>query len=264
MYKGKSVIAPLVLSIFIFTWLLNGEELLIDKIFQDHNINGTIIISSLDGDEEYVYNKSRSKERFVPASTFKILNTLIALDESAIPDHKTIIDWDGEDKGLSLWNQDMSIETAFKTSCICFYQEIAKRIGNVNYLKHLKKIHYGNEKTGYELISFWLQGDLKISAREQIDFLKKLYSDQLPYKKENLKLVKDLMIDEQNQKFTIRAKTGWATRIRNQIAWYVGYVEANDSVWFFATNIDVKDAKDVNYRREITLQALSKLGIIRN
>ncbi len=70
------------------------------------------------------------KKRFLPASTFKIPNTLIALEEGVIQNEKDIIEWDGEDKGWSQWNKDQSLETAFPLSCIWFYQELASRVGD--------------------------------------------------------------------------------------------------------------------------------------
>lgn len=231
------------------------------KIFSKRNAEGTIVISSLDGRTEYFSNKARSEKRFLPASTFKIPNTLIALEESVIANEKEIIKWDGEDKGWSPWNKDQSLETAFPLSCVWFYQELAKRVGNSKYLTHLDKLHYGNKITGPDVTKFWLEGDLKISAREQIDFLKKLYKDQLPYKNEHLKILKKIMIVEETTQYVVRAKTGWAMRIKPQLGWYVGYVETHGQVWFFATNIDIEKKSDSTYRKEITMEALKFKGI---
>lgn len=41
-------------------------------------------------------------------------------------------------------------------------------------------------QTGGNLTRFWLEDDLKISALEQIEFLQKLYKNDLPFKKRNL------------------------------------------------------------------------------
>jgi beta-lactamase class D len=116
--------------------------------------------------------------------------------------------------------------------------------------------------TGPNLTTFWLEGDLKISAREQIDFLKKLFQDQLPYKKAHLNILKKIMIVDETPQYVIRAKTGWAMRIKPQIGWYVGYVETNGQVWFFAINIDIEQKKDSTYRKEIIMEALRLNGII--
>lgn len=247
---------------FFIVCTVNAEEVDLAKLFNERNVEGTIIISSLDGKTEYLHNKTRSEKRYLPASTFKIPNTLIALEEKAIANEKEIIKWDGKDKGWSPWNKNQSLETAFPISCIWFYQELAKRVGNSKYLSYLDKLHYGNKMTGPNLATFWLEGDLKISAREQIDILKKLYKDQLPFKDEHLKILKKIMVVDKTPEYTIRVKTGLAMRIKNQHGWYVGYVETSGKTWFFATNICIKRKSDSTYRKEITMEALKLEGII--
>jgi len=255
-----------IILIFIFfaTNILSANNLDLEKLFLNHNINGTIIISSLDGKIEYIYNKDRSEQRFLPASTFKIPNTLIALEEEVITNEKDIIKWDGKDKGWDLWNKDQSIETAFPISCVWFYQKLAERIGNTKYLGYLNTLNYGNKMTGSDITTFWLEGDLRISAREQISFLKKLFNNQLPFKTEYINILKNIMIVETTPNHTIRAKTGWAMRVKNQIGWYVGYVETKEQVWFFATNLDINNKNDAIYRKQITMEALKATNIILN
>ncbi len=222
----------------------------------------SIIISSLDGSKEFIYNKARSEQRYLPASTFKILNSLIALHEKAIKNQSEIIKWDGEDKGWKLWNKDQSLETALPESCVWFYQELANRIGNEAYLLHLDTLKYGNSKTGPVLTTFWLNGDLAISAREQINFLKALYKNELPYSANHMALVKDLLIVDSSSDTIIRAKTGWAMRIKNQHGWYVGYIEKKEETWFFATNINIESKHDARFRKELTIQALKLKEIL--
>ncbi len=258
--KVKAIL--ILISLLLTIGTVKAKEGDLAKLFSERNVKGTIIISSLDGKTEYLYNKARSEKRFLPASTFKIPNTLIALEEGAIVNEKEIIKWDGKDKGWSPWNKDQSLETAFPITCVWFYQELAKRIGNSKYLSHLDRLNYGNKNTGSEVTTFWLEGELTISAREQIELLKKLYKEDLPYKKNHIQLLKKIMIVEKNARYTIGAKTGWAMRIKNQHGWYVGYVETDQEVWFFATNLEIGKKSDAIYRKEITMEALKIKGII--
>jgi beta-lactamase class D len=129
---------------FLLFFLINitslklfAEDNDLAALFQSKNIEGTIILSSLDNMENYIYNETRSNERFSPASTFKIPNTIISLEEGVIQDEKEIIKWNGIDQGLEIWNKDQTLETAFPFSCVWFYQELAKRIGNEKYKYHL-------------------------------------------------------------------------------------------------------------------------------
>ena len=70
------------------------------------------------------------------------------------------------------------------------------------------------------------------------------------------------MVVDKTPQYLIRAKKGWAMRVRHQIGWYVGYVETSGQVWFFATNIDIKKKSDSTYRKEITMEAFKFKGII--
>ena len=106
-----------------------GMDSDLTNLFRNKGINGTIVISIMDGTKKYIHDDERANSRMVPASTFKIPNTLIALEEKAVADEKEIIKWDGVDKGMAVWNKDQSIQTAFPSSCVWFYQALAKRVG---------------------------------------------------------------------------------------------------------------------------------------
>ncbi len=153
-----------IFNLFIIAVLplfINGysyaEDSDLAKLFQSRGVEGTIIIDSLDSKKTYVYNEIRSEERFSPALTFKILNTLIALEEGAVKNEKEVIRWDGKDRGLDAWNKDQTLETAFPISCVWFYQELARRIGNEKYITHLKKAEWGNQKASLEVTTFSLK-----------------------------------------------------------------------------------------------------------
>ena len=256
----------IVTLVFVCTFALvmpaYSEDSGIAKIFKDRNIIGTIVLSSLDGKIIYTHNDERAQTRFVPASTFKIPNTLIALEESAISDEHEIIVWDGTDKGLAIWNQDQTLETAFQSSCVWFYQELAKRVGKDKYTMFLHKMKYGNEQIGPEITTFWLEGDLKISANGQIAFLRQFYAKEFPFKSSSYALLKKLMVVEKTPTYKIIAKSGWAQGIIPQVGWFVGYVESAGTVWFFAMNMVIAKPEDSRFRQEVVVEALRLKGII--
>ncbi len=249
------------LTLPIFILLISNLSMADDdiaKIYQQNGINGTLIISSLDQTIEYVHNKKRSLNRFLPASTFKIPNTLIALKEKAIKDEKQTIKWDGTKKGMAVWDQDQTLTTAFKRSCVWCYQEFAEKIGNDKYLEYLNLLNYGTKKTGRDIRTFWLTGDLAISAKEQINFLIKLYKEELPFLTKDIRLLKKIMTASDTPNYSLKEKTGWT----KDIGWYVGYVEVNTKVWFFASNIQVKSRADLALRKQLVLESLKVKGII--
>lgn len=237
--------------------LLSANENNLKNIFDKTNINGTIVISSLNSNENYIYNNPRAIKRYIPVSTFKIPNTLIALEENVIKDEYEIIKWDGKIRSYNFWNKDQNLQSAMSVSCVWCYQRFAKEIGNDKYLTYLDKIDYGNHKTGSDVTTFWLEGDIKISAMEQIVFLKKLYKNELPFKQKNIDITKKILIVTQTKDYTIRAKTGFS----GTIGWYVGYVETKNSVWFFALNADITK-NELKYRKQIVMEALKMKNII--
>ncbi len=251
-------------TLFAFALLMSvpinvtADDQDISDLYKKHAINGTLVITSLDGKVEYIHNNSRAEHRFIPASTFKIPNTLIALEEGVIANDKAVIKWDGTDKGWPSWNQDQTLRTAFTLSCVWCYQEFAKQIGHERYRRYVADLSYGNQKTGPDVTTFWLEGDLAISAKEQVDFLRKIHLEQLPFKKEHFKLLKDIMFVEETPAYLLRAKTGWAGRI----GWYVGYLELNGNVWLFANNIDIKSKADLAFRKTLVIESLKQKGLI--
>jgi len=156
------------------------------------------------------------------------------------------------------WNKDHDLQSAFKHSAVWFYQEMARRIGPERMQRYINEIAYGNRDIGGGIDRFWLDGNLRITAREQVDFLVKLYGDQLPFSQRTIKIVKDIAIAEKTDSYTLRAKTGWA----KEIGWWVGYVERGDQPYFFAMNIDIKKDDDLPARMAVTRNILREMKIL--
>jgi beta-lactamase class D len=240
------------------------EDADIAQILEENGVQGTVIISSLDNKTTYVHNHQRALERLSPASTFKIMNSIIALETGVIADQHEIIKWDGQKRDLETWNQDQNLKSAFKFSCIWFYQELAKKIGIETYLDYFNRLNYGNKLVGTDVTTFWLKdgGDLRISPYEQIEFLRQIYQHQLPITERTYEILKDIMLEEATDNYKIYSKTGAATKDWIGHGWYVGYITTNDQVWIFATNILIDGLKDLPKRKAITMASLKKKGII--
>lgn len=257
----KQIMILLGLAI-IFSCSRSTPSINLESLFTKRGVAGTIVITTLDGKKLFQAYPERAKTPFLPASTFKIPNSLIALEEAAVSGPDEVFFWDGEVRFVEAWNQNHSMRTAFPVSCVWFYQDLARRIGNEKYLDYLKQFKYGNMMTGPDFTSFWLDGELRITAEEQISFLKKLYKNDLPIKEENIELVKEFMIIEETDEYTIRAKTGWAIRTDGEHGWWVGYVTKMDEVWFFAINIEITSNDDYGKQKEIAREALRLIGVL--
>jgi beta-lactamase class D len=99
---------------------------------------------------------------------------------------------------------------------------------------------------------FWLDGAIRITAKQQIGFLQKLYFNRLPFSQESMDMdiVKEITIRDKTKDYTLHAKTGWAI----SIGWYVGYLEREGNVYFFAMNIDIHKNEDTKKRKKITYE----------
>ncbi|NBC70244.1 class D beta-lactamase [Paenibacillus sacheonensis] len=220
-------------------------------------IPGTMIIKNAKTGEQYVYNPKRSMERYTPESSFKVANALIGLEEKAVADEYEVKRWDGVVRQFDVWNRDHSLASAMRASAIWYYQAMARDIGSEKMQRDLDRIGYGNRDISGGIDTFWLNSSLEISAQEQIAFIEKLVKETLPFSEQNMKTVKRIMIDNDQDDYTIHGKTG--TRLSDMgLGWYVGYVETKKNVWEFATNIDGSGST----ARNITLEGLESLHII--
>lgn len=239
-----------------------AEDQALAKLFSLRGMEGTIVISSLSNKKTFIHNDLRANQRFSTASTFKIMNTLISLEEKAISGKDGVLKWDGHIYDLPDWNRDQTLESAFKVSCVWCFQALARQVGAEKYRKYLYQSAYGELREPFEETTFWLDGSLQISAMEQVNFLKKVYLRTLPFSTSAYETLQQIMLVEKTSAFTMRAKTGWATRVKPQIGWYVGYVETPEDVWFFATNIEIRSEKDLPLRQKLTREALQEKDVI--
>lgn len=239
-----------------------AEDEAIARIFSERGVDGTMVLSSLRSSRTFVHNDFRAGRRFSVASTFKIFNTLIALEEHAIAGADEVLRWDGRRYDFPDWNRDQTLESAFRVSCVWCFQQLARRVGAQKYRQYVRQAVYGELREPFEETTFWLDGSLQISAVEQLEFLKKLYRRELPFSASSYDVLARVMEVDSGPHFAMRAKTGWATRMTPQIGWYVGYVETTEDVWFFAMNLDIRDERDLPLRQRLTGEALQAKGVL--
>ncbi len=247
-------------TLFVFFLLIssiNADDLDFKQIFSNLNIDGTLVVSSLKSTKTYIYNQQRADTRFTAASTFKIPHTLIILNENLLINENDIIKWDNIKRGYDLWNKDQTLKSAISVSCVWCYKQFTQYISKEKYLDYLNKFNYGNKTIGIDKSSFWLNGDLKISAYEQIDFLKKLYNNNLPINQKHLDTTKNILSIDKNEYYELKAKSGWD----GNVGWYVGYIITQQNIYFFAMNANV-NRDQLSLRKSIVMAALKSKKII--
>ncbi|HLY68959.1 MAG TPA: class D beta-lactamase [Puia sp.] len=211
-----------------------------------------------------IYNLKRFRDSaYTPASTFKIVNSLIGLQTGKITDENMVIRWDGVKRWNPDWNKDLTMAEAFKVSAVNYYQEVARRIGKDTMKKWIDSLGYGNKDTGGPVDSFWLNNHLKITPDEELGLVKRLYFDQLPFYHRTQEIVRKVMLREDNANYKLSYKTGWGNNDNgNEIGWIVGWIEENKHPYFFVLNIESRDRKIdmINVRMKILRSILTQLG----
>jgi beta-lactamase class D len=239
------------------------ERQAVARVFQKAKINGTFVLYDVTQQRLLGYNRARAQTRFLPASTFKIPNSLIGLETGVVSSVDEVFwHYDGGPTFLDSWKKDMNLREAIKVSNVLAYQTLARRIGLENMQANVNKLDYGNRDIGKKVDDFWLVGPIKISAVEQTTFLARLAQQQLPFSKNNQLNVRDILQQESGQNWTLYAKTGWTGNAPNSIGWYVGWVEQNGKIYSFALNIDVPESSMLNKRIELAKASLKALGLL--
>lgn len=265
--------AAIILSVLLNACSPNNvtEDKSLKKYFDENKVEGTFAIFDNSQGNFVVYNLSRYKDSaYQPASTFKIVNSLIGIHTGRIVNEKMVIPWDkkvrifpGGDTAKD-WNKDLTMEEAFKVSSFPYYQEVARRIGKDTMQQWLDSLSYGTKKITTHIDSFWVDNSLKIKPDEQLGLVKKLYFEQLPFSKNTQNIVKKVMIQENNANYILAYKTGWGFKEDGKsLGWMVGWIEENKHPHFFVLNVE--GAHDINMktaRKNIVMGILKQLGYL--
>lgn len=230
------------------------------KYFDEHNAEGSFALLDNGRGSFLIYNLRRDTTRVLPGSTFNIVTSLIALQTGVLTTDSSIIRWDGVQRSDSNWNQDLSLAGAFKYSAEPHFRELARRIGRDTLQKWLDSLQYGNKNMGTTVDSFWLDNALLISPDEGLGLVKKLYFDQLPFRKGVQKTVRDLMRQEDNSNYIISYKTGYGYNPQKRaVGWALGWIEENRHPYFFVLNLETADTgADINSMSLAILKAILK------
>ena len=252
------------------------------KFYQDKGIKDACFIMRDNNHESiHYYNLDRCSKRFLPASTFKVFNSLVALETAVAPDDQLVIKWDSQVRRPE-WDKDMNMREALKVSCVPYYKEIARRIGPAKMQHFLDTMKYGNMKIEGRIDEFWLNNTLQISPDEEMGFLKKMYFAELPISERSQRIVKTMMLQEETPDYNLYYKTGTGFAGDKCIYWVVGFAERIEHVkenkesmnksdfryypYFFAQNFEVPVAdtsKDwFKVRIDVLKDVLKEYGAI--
>lgn len=234
------------------------------EIFDHYSVTGVFVLCKNTSASCTTNDSVRANQTFIPASTFKIANALIALETGILSDGQQVLKWDKRPRALKIWEQDFTLRGAIQVSAVPIFQEFAREIGESRMQYFVKTFNYGNAQIGGGIENFWLDGDLRISAVEQIEFLESLYHGEIPVSERNQLIVKDALTSEATPSHLVRSKTGYSginQKITPGVAWWVGWIEIATDVYYFAFNMDVHEESSLPARKTIPIKLLQTAGI---
>jgi beta-lactamase class D len=270
----KNFLAFLIVILFAISCSSNNVDIdnSLKKYFDDNKADGCFAIMDNGTGKFTVYNLSRYRDSsYLPASTFKIVNSLIGLQTGKITSDSMVIKWDGVVRHIAEWNKDLTMYEAFRVSALPYYQEVARRIGKDTMQSWLDSLQYGAKSDKQRFIikspidSFWLDNTLKMTPDQELGVVKRLYFDQLPFFKGYQETVKNAMLFEDQPGYRLAYKTGWGfTEQGHSLGWIVGWIEENKHPYFFVLNVESTDHDFDMYtiRMKILKDILKKLGFM--
>lgn len=261
---GFSRLFILILTVLTFAGCTKKEQYETDFSRFFNNQTGCFVLYDYNNKFYIRYNLSQCSKRLSPCSTFKIPNTLIGLETGVITDTNFSLSWDGTNYPIESWNHDQKLKSAIQNSVVWYFREIARRIGEARMNEYLEKLDYGNKDISGGIDKFWLSSSLKISANEQVEFLKKLYRNNFSFSDRSIEIVKDVILLEKYTDYTISGKTGSGADTVNKtsLGWFVGTITLGNNAYFFATNIEGKEGEANGVKaKEITYEILKSLKL---
>ena len=239
------------------------DEPALEPLFEKAGVTGTFVVLDRRQGLWRGHNRQRAEQRFSPASTFKIPNSLIALSLGVVANVDELIPYKGDPNPfMREWLEPMGMRGAIRVSNVPLYQELARRIGLARMQAAIRRLHYGNEQIGTNVTTFWLRGPLAISAIEQTQFLAGLARRTLPFPVRAQQQVAEITRVDGGPGWSLHAKTGWQNAPGAGVGWWVGWVQRRDQVFPFALNIAMNGSADAPKREQLGRESLRALGVL--
>jgi beta-lactamase class D len=203
--------------------------------FDDADLDGCLLVQDLEGKELLRVGGDACAEPLAPCSTFKIPNALIGLQTGVLADGDATYAWDGTDQYFDSWERDHTLVSAIRDSVVWYFQRLAAEVGSERMQAHLDAFDYGNRDISGGLTTFWLSSSLKISAEQQVAFVRKLVRGELPVDAKHVAIVREAWVVEQGEGFHYSGKTGTSLLANGAShGWFVGHARSGETEVVFA------------------------------
>lgn len=234
--------------------------------FVSSGVTGTVVVRRLGETRSFVSDIDGADRGLLPASTFKIPHLLIALETGVVQGLDQVYPWDGQTRPIGTWNADRSVRDAVRVSSVPVFQDIARSIGADRMSEWLVRLRYGNAEISGGVDRFWLDGGLRVTPVQQVDFVERMLLGTLPAATRSQIAARDAVPGEALAcDGTIHAKSGWARPHGDDgpdVGWWVGWVERPREVWMFATAVEGDPDLIRGARRNVTMAVLEGIGVV--
>ena len=238
-------------------------------------INGAAVIYDPTMNSYQIYNQKLALTRRSPCSTFKIISSLIALENGIIePDNSTRV-WSGEVFWNEDWNKDIDFSEAFHSSCVWYFREVIDEMGSDTIQEELNKLQYGNcdisdwsgklntNNNNPALTGFWIESSLLISPKEQVEVMERIFGDNTSYSEETRKQLEQVMLlpEPNESNILFYGKTGMGKSYGTVVdSWFTGFADSPEKRIYFCIYLGETANKNVSSAkaREIAIKIVSE------
>lgn len=249
------------------------KEIDLSKYFD--GINGAGVIYNPTENCYQIYNSELANDRRSPCSTFKIISSIIAIEHGIVDIDNSTKVWSGEKFWNENWNKNINFTEAFQTSCVWYFRELTDEIGKNLMQIELNKLKYGNcditdwsgkqntNNNNPALTGFWIESSLKISPKEQVEVMERIFGNISEYSEETKKQLEQVMIVKgtTNSDILIYGKTGMG-KDRGIVvdSWFVGFADIKEKGRVYFSIYLGENNKIVDSTKEIAINIINELG----
>ncbi|WP_347985879.1 class D beta-lactamase [Methylomonas sp. AM2-LC] len=201
-----------------------------------------------------IIQEGQCDEQVTPASTFKLVLSLIGFDSGYLINKDTpalpyLASYAAE---IESWKQTTTPSLWMANSVVWYSQQLTQWLGQKQFTYYVNQFQYGNQDLSGDagknngLTHAWLSSSLKISPLEQLSFLKKLVTRQLKVSDTAYEQTEQLtLITTLDNGWEIHGKTGSgrfpslpenSTNAVN-LGWFIGWAIKDAKVIIFVHNL---------------------------
>jgi beta-lactamase class D len=216
-----------------------------------------------------------------PASTFKITNSLIGLETGVTAGADALRRFDPDKHGYAQWGrEDLTLTQAVRQSVVWYFRELAAEVGHERMQTMLERLDYGNARIGADVTMFWLDGSLMISGREQLDFLRRMWTGALDVAPEHVRTLEGILTQPLrdlearvgdpaqyeaawSSDVVAQFKTGTNDHEGSSVTWLVGRLRSDQRDLIFVSRVLANEPlSSISRATEAALCELITLGIL--